>query len=143
MKDNNNKVDYNVYSCGEYSNDNTGFGIGTDAIVFSCSDFSSIGEKSLKLIRKHALYGTTCFTRLSNLTGTNNITASVDVYSPYNPVKINLYNGSVITQVTCPASSTPTTVNLSETISFNQVDLRVFLDNVDDYCYIDNIKISY
>lgn len=143
MKDTTNKVDYNVYSCGDYSNDNTGFGVGSDAIVFPSCDFSSIGEKSLKLIRKNTLYGTTCFTRLSNLTGTNNITASVDVYSPHNGVKINLYNGSIITEVTCPASSTPTKVNLTGTITSDYIDLRVFLDNVDDYCYIDNIQISY
>ena len=143
MKDNTNKVDYNVWSCGEYNGANNGFEQGADAIVQPSNEFSTNGEYSIKAIRKSELYGTTTFTRISNLTGTNNITATCQVYSPNNKVKLELNNGSTLTGTICPKSSTVNTISLSTTITSNYVDLRIFLYAVDDYVFIDNIKITY
>lgn len=136
-------MDYNVWSCGEYNQNTTGFEGRLDAIRQVSSSFSSIGENSLKVIRKNELYGTSCQTRLSNLTGTNNITATMVVYSPNNPVQINLNNGSTLTSVTCPASSTVSIVSLSAVVDSEYVDLRIFLDQPDYFVFIDNINISY
>lgn len=143
MKDTNNKLDYNVWSAGEYNNNYNGFSGGSEALVQVNNGFSNIGESSLKITRKHELYGTSCFTRLSNLTGTNNITATMVIYSPNNPVQINLYNGSILTSVTYPASSTVSIVSLSAVVDSEYVDLRIFLYNPNDYVFIDNINISY
>lgn len=136
-------MDYNVWSCGEYNQNTTGFEGRLDAIRQVSNTFSSIGENSLKVIRKNELYGTSCQTRLSNLTGTNNITATMVVYSPNNPVQINLNNGSTLTSVTCPASSTVSIVSLSAVVDSEYVDLRIFLDQPDYFVFIDNINISY
>lgn len=143
MKDTNNKMDYNVWSCGEYNQNTTGFEGRLDAIRQVSSSFSSIGEYSLKVVRKNELYGTSCQTRLSNLTGTNNITATMVIYSPNNPVQINLYNGSILTSVTYPASSTVSIVSLSALVDSEYVDLRIFLDQPDYFVFIDSINISY
>ena len=58
MKDTNNKLDYNVWSAGEYNQNTTGFEGRLDAIRQVSSSFSSIGEYSLKVVRKNELYGT-------------------------------------------------------------------------------------
>ena len=143
MKDTNNKLDYNVWSAGEYNNNYNGFAGGSEALIQVNNSFSNIGESSLKITRKHELYGTSCFTRLSNLTGTNNINATLIIYSPNNDVGINLFNGSVLTSINCPASSTLSHVSLNCLVNSNYVDLRIFLNNPNDYVFIDNINISY
>lgn len=141
MKDTKNLLDYNVWSAGDYLTTMDGFSGGNEAIVQLSNEFSINGEYSIKTIRKSPLYGTTLFTRLSNLTGTNTINATVKVYSPNNHVKVNLYNGSILTEVTCPASSTVQNISLTTTVTSSYVDLRFFLDNVDDFIFVDDISI--
>ena len=143
MKDTNNKVNHNVWSCGEYNNNLDNFFPASDAKVIVNNEWSNMGESSLKITRTHPSYGTSLFTKISNLTGTNNITATVKIYSPNNRVRIEFYNSSTLSNVTCPASSTVNTITLTTTTDLNYVDLRLFLYAEEDYVFIDDINITY
>lgn len=143
MKDTNNKLDYNVWSCGEYNNNLDNFFPASDAKVIVNNEWSNIGESSLKITRTHPSYGTSLFTRISDLTGTNNITATVKIYSPNNRVRMEFYNGSTLSNVICPASPTVSTITLTATVDSNYVDLRLFLYAQEDYVFIDDINITY
>lgn len=143
MKDNNNKLNYNQWTCGEYENSVTGLYVLNNAVLQLTNKYSNIGESSLKIIRKHETSTTAYIVRLSNLIGTNNIHASLDIYSPNNTTYINLFNGGQLVSTSCPASSIPCTVTLDATINSDYVDMRIFFTNPNDYCYIDNVKLSY
>lgn len=144
MKDTNNKVEHNVWSCGEYNQNYNGFTPGSDAILQPTKEFSSIGETSLKIVRKHELYGTSCSIIISNLTGTNNITATLAIYSPNNPTQIHIVDGTTVTSaVNCPASPTVSIVSLTATVTSNSVEFRIYLNQPNHYVFVDNINIQY
>ena len=50
MKDNNNKLDFNQWSCSEYNNNLNGFYVTGANLYQITNQYSTIGENSLKLI---------------------------------------------------------------------------------------------
>lgn len=142
MKDINNKVDYNVWSGTEYLKNTNSFLNYNNSIIYSTNEWSEIGESSLKIIRTDTSKMTSAITRILNLTGTNTINTSLRIYSENNPAQIALYDGDIYTSVIIP-KSTEKFISLSKTITSDHINLQIGLYDIKDYCFIDNILITY
>lgn len=143
MKDTTNKIDYNIWTGTDYNNTTSGFVLMNNSIIQQSNDFSSIGESSLKCMRTDNSLTRALRIMKNGLTGTTNITVTFDVYTPHNTVYFDLNDGNTVSSVNVPISANMMNITLSGTTTKDTIGLYVILSNVDDYFYIDNIKISY
>ena len=144
MKDNNNLLEYNQWSCGEYDNILSGVNNGAGQTTEISNNWSSIGEKSFKISR---ISNTSPWSGCRIQTNKNEITASCDIlalstctlsividYSDesqtYNNVAIYPSNSVQNVSVHFDNSSGKTVTKAS---------LRI--TNVTSFVYIDNLKL--
>lgn len=140
MKDTNNKLDYNLYSAGDYNNNTTGLNRNNDSIIVVSSEWSSIGENSFKISRTSYVQPNTAYFIITN-TGLSTITVEVDVYCPVNALEIQLYDGgNVLSQVTVPARTSVNNIVLSSQSDAATLYVRFRFANPKDYAFLDNIS---
>lgn len=140
MKDTNNKLDYNLWSGGEYSNNITGLNRNNDSLIIVSNDYSMIGESSLRIQRTSNTQPNTAYFTITN-TGSSTITVGVDVYCPVNALEMQLYDGSnVLSQVTVPAGPSVNNIVLSSQSDAATLYVRFRFANPKDYAFLDNIS---
>ena len=148
MKDNNNKLDYNQWSAGEYLNSNQGVISGSGQNNITTKEFSVIGENSLKIIRTSNASNWTDCRVTSNL---NQYNVSCNLYSPESNGALyavtmysdgtqsvnysTFYMGDNVQFLSCAGK-----VDYNKTI--NQIALRIMLYQHDKPAFIDDLMIS-
>ena len=140
MKDTNNKLDYNVWSTGEYNNNTNGFNKNNNSIIQLSNQYSIIGENSIKLIRTSDGYPNTANIQLTGLS--SKIRLSLDILSKNNNCEVDLYGDSVLSSVTVPQSIVSQKIILSTNTIKENVYIRFRLPNKDDYMFINNINVT-
>ena len=138
MKDTNNLLDYNVWSCGEYDNINI---ITIYGKVKITEQFSTIGEKSIAYQQSNpANYGYFYIDSTNTVTSGENHTVSVDCYCPDSNFTFIVRQDGELSRVTIPRNPSMQHISLSFTSNrsasfriqfFNDVsDSRIFIDNL-------------
>lgn len=140
MKDNNNKLDFNQWSTGEYNNNINGFNRNNNSIIQLSNQYSIIGENSIKLIRTSDEYPNTANIQLIGLS--SKIQLSLDILSKNNKCEVDLYGDSVLSSVTVPQSIVSQKIILSTNTIKENVYIRFRLPNKDDYMFINNINVT-
>lgn len=142
MKDNENLLDYNVWSGTDYNNTITGFYPIGNALIQSTNEFSNIGEYSYKIIRTNDDVSRVLGLAINNLTEPTNLTITLTVYNPNNNIAFNFNDGEIISSIIIPSSSTPKRISLTAETTKNKIDFVGVLNNKQYLTYIDNIKIK-
>ena len=140
MKDNNNLLDYNIWSTGEYNNNVGGFSRNNNGVIHLSNQYSIIGENSIKLIRTSDEYPNTANIQLTGLS--SKIQLSLDILSKNNNCEVDLYGDSVLSSVTVPQSIVSQKIILSTNTIKENVYIRFRLPNKDDYMFINNINVT-
>ena len=140
VKDNNNKLDFNQWSTGEYNNNTNGFNKNNNSIIQLSNQYSIIGENSIKLIRTSDEYPNTANIELTGLS--SKIQLSLDILSKNNNCEVDLYGDSVLSSVTVPQSIVSQKIILSTDTIKENVYIRFRLPKKDDYMFINNINVT-
>ncbi|MCR5027401.1 MAG: hypothetical protein K6A34_08175 [Methanobrevibacter sp.] len=144
MKDNNNLLSYNQWSCGEYDNVLSGVNNGSGQTTEISNSWSSIGENSFKISR---VAETSSWSECRVQTNKNEITASCDILALSNCVisivtdysdgsqaynSVNIYASNSVQNASVHFEN-----NTNKTIT--RVSLRI--SGVISLVYIDNLNL--
>ena len=146
VKDNKNLIEYNNWSGTDYNQDTTNY-YSSDSIKISSSNiFSSIGERSLKILSPDVSGWP--FVDLFRLTGIKgNVTGNITVYSPDGDLFVVLYcrdPNENISSINVPSTDSPVTISLSGNIPSNSyISFRVFPRVNNATVFVDDVRISY
>lgn len=138
MKDTNNKLDYNIWSAGEYQDNTQGYN--TNGIVQTSKEHSFIGENSLKIIN-NTTSGIAAYTPAITVESNKTYTLSCVIYNPKSQVNIVLAsNKGVFSSVAVPPSDSPQRINVSYNTT-NDSSLTCRWNLFSDYCFIDDVEL--
>ena len=147
MKDNNNILDYNTWTAGEYENTPEIFYTAPMTDRICTNDYSSIGEQSIKLTKK-ADSGTYARVSYDNSIINKTVTASamIKTNNPGELILIEFSGNNIITtnRVTIPAGSCAVfTVSLNSGNDNSRFGIQ-FSNHGDKYSsmYIDDLYLS-
>ena len=141
MKDNNNKLDFNQWSCSEYNNNLNGFYVTEVNLYQITKQYSTIGENSLKLINNtNSAMGYRTTPIVVQQDKTYKLTANI--YAPISKVNMVLQQeGGSYEYVSVNPSSKPQTVSVTIN-SDNYSNLIVRFNIYTGYIYIDCLNVS-
>lgn len=150
VKDKNNLLSYNAWSCGSYSHDLTGMSDGTGQSTEVSNQYSEIGDSSFKITRNTNTQYWSEFRLNQQIVS---FVANLTIYTPNNPVQIVtviLYDdwSQNVASLNVPANNESQHITLNSpfydsTKTILRITLRIALpENVNDYCYIDNASIK-
>lgn len=149
MKDNNNLLDYNVWSGTEYNHDTINIynNSPNNIIINQSNDFSNIGESSLKITTKNIpSWVNIDLFKISN--PNKKVTGKFIVYTPECDVIINLFHtttANYIASVNVPMNDKPVEISVTGDTSIysgGNISIRVFPRTENKSFYIDNISLS-
>ena len=148
MKDNNNKLDFNQWSAGEYLNSNQGVISGSGQNYRTTKEFSVIGENSLRIIRTG---NSVIWTDVRVNDNLNQYTVSCKLYSPESNGALYavtmyddgtqsisysiFYMGDNVQFLSCAGN-----VEANKTVK--EIALRIMLYQYDKSAFIDDLMIS-
>lgn len=112
VKDNNNLLNYNVWSATDYTETITGF---TNKPI-SSNEWSYTGERSLKLTRLSSTYGDYTTQHIQELLEYNNYKLTIKVYSPTGTGRIQLFHGT---------DATTTYVDINQSNQIQTLEIQV------------------
>lgn len=143
VKDKNNRASYNLWSGGDYSHNTNGASLHvvTGEVI---NDMSTNGDCCIHIVKPAEssnayLYVTPTLTE-ADIGKT--LTFTADIYTPNNSVAIKVKSES-FSGTTVPANTEFETVSASKTITTTtDVHGYINLDQDNDDCYIDNVKIT-
>lgn len=139
MKDTNNLIPYNIWSCSEYENNINGI-MPNDLKIHPSSNFSTIGEQSLKINYNGG--NNWLNIDISQLITSNSLyTVELDVYSPESNGSITLREYNSTTVIAFSQQETIQTISLTK--SFSQVSgTYVQILCRENYFFVDNISLK-
>lgn len=142
MKDKNNLLDYNVWSCGEYNKNVLEWTNNKNLNINN--NWSSIGECNIKLTRISDIYDD--YTSTINITNLpeDNYLLSITIYSPYAIGSLRLINIDTEEYVSVGITKSDNPYTTSITInSLENVKIRLInWGKIGDNIYFDNIKLT-
>lgn len=139
MKDNNNLLNYNQWSTGEYQDNTEGYL--TNAIIQTSKEYSMIGENSLKVINNTSSTKTT-YTSPINVASNKTYTLSCILFNPKSQVNVVLEsNKSTYSVVSVPPSDKPQRIIVSYSTT-DDSSLNCRWNIFSDYCFIDDVSLT-
>lgn len=139
MKDSNNKVDYNVWSCGEYEDNTQGYD--TNCIVQTSKEYSLIGENSLKVINDTS-NTKSAYTSAIAVASNKTYNLSCILYNPESQVNVVLIsNKETFSVVVVPPSDSPQRINVSYSTTDDST-LTCRWNIFSNYCFIDDVSLT-
>lgn len=138
VKDKDNLVDFNIWSGGSYLNDVSDIPVANGSL--SLANVSSIGNHSFYIVRTTT---GNCYALLTpSLTESDigkTITITIDVYTPNNSMKIQLYDGNYVS-TEMPMNTAFETGTVSRTIVSTSLKCYLNITSTTDG-YFDNVNI--
>lgn len=139
MKDTTNKVEHNVWSCGEYNKNTNTFS--TTGEIQTTKEYSLIGENSLKIIN-HTSGTINATTNETTCDTGNTYTLTCTLYNPNTQVNVVLLsNQNTFSVVAANPSDKPQEISVSYTTVTGDINLRARWNVFSNNCFVDNIRL--